>query len=152
MNNKLNNMVNQFLANNNTENEEELNKKMQDEISKLNFEKAKDINNDIVLLKSLSHKQDIINNAIVNIPFLAWINLDDENIKIYVIKGAKLLKSELIKVEDFELDNLIYTIKEQILRNEENIAEEVVDKYYIDFANILYSYIKSNKDINYKYI
>ena len=55
-------------------------------------------------------------------------------------------------VEDFELDNLIYTIKEQILRNEENIAEEVVDKYYIDFANILYSYIKSNKDINYKYI
>ena len=74
------------------------------------------------------------------------------NIKIYVIKGAKLLKSELIKVEDFELDNLIYTIKEQILRNEENIAEEVVDKYYIDFANILYSYIKSNKDINYKYI
>ena len=58
----------------------------------------------------------------------------------------------LPKVEDFELDNLIYTIKEQILRNEENIAEEVVDKYYIDFANILYSYIKSNKDINYKYI
>lgn len=38
-------------------------------------------------------------------PILAWINLDDENIKIYVIKGAKLLKSELIKVEDFELDN-----------------------------------------------
>lgn len=33
-----------------------LNKKMQDEISKLNFEKAKDINNDIALLKSLSHK------------------------------------------------------------------------------------------------
>lgn len=129
-----------------------LNKKMQDEISKLNFEKAKDINNDIVLLKSLSHKQDIINNANENKPILAWINLDDENIKIYVIKGAKLLKSELIKVEDFELDNLIYTIKEQILRNEENIAEEVVDKYYIDFANILYSYIKSNKDINYKYI
>ena len=129
-----------------------LNKKMQDEIRKLNFEKAKDINNDIVLLKSLSHKQDIINNANENKPILAWINLDDENIKIYVIKGAKLLKSELIKVEDFELDNLIYTIKEQILRNEENIAEEVVDKYYIDFANILYSYIKSNKDINYKYI
>ena len=38
-----------------------------------------------------------------------------KNIKIYVIKGAKLLKLELIKVEDFELDNLIYTIKEQIL-------------------------------------
>ena len=54
---------------------------MQDEISKLNFEKAKDINNDIVLLKSLSHKQDIINNANENKPILAWINLDDENIK-----------------------------------------------------------------------
>ena len=59
-----------------------LNKKMQDEISKLNFEKAKDINNDIVLLKSLSHKQDIINNANENKPILAWINFDDEIIKI----------------------------------------------------------------------
>ena len=54
-----------------------------------------------------------------------------------------------IRLDD---EKIIYTIKEQILRNEENIAEEVVDKYYIDFANILYSYIKSNKDINYKYI
>lgn len=36
MNNKLNNMVNQFLANNNTENEEELNKKLQEFIKKLN--------------------------------------------------------------------------------------------------------------------
>ena len=105
-----------------------LNKKMQDEISKLNFEKAKDINNDIVLLKSLSHKQDIINNANENKPILAWINLDDENIKIYVIKGAKLLKSELIKVEDFELDNLIYTIKEQkkiFIMREENIRKKL---------------------------
>ena len=66
--------------------------------------------------------------------------------------GFMVYTANDIKVEDFELDNLIYTIKEQILRNEENIAEEVVDKYYIDFANILYSYIKSNKDINYKYI
>lgn len=37
MNNKLNNMVNQFLANNNTENEEELNKKLQEFIKKLNI-------------------------------------------------------------------------------------------------------------------
>lgn len=129
-----------------------LNEKMQDEISNLNFEKAKDINHEIGLLKSLSHKQDIINNANENKLILAWINLNNENIKIYLIKGAKLLKSEIINIEDFELNNLIYKIKEKIIRNEENTDEELVDKYYIDFANIVYSYIKSNKDINYKYI
>lgn len=129
-----------------------LNKKMQDEISKLNFEKANDINNDIALLKSLSYKQNIINNANENNLILAWINLDNENIKIYIIKGAKLLKSEIIKIENFELNDLIYKIKENILKDNEDIDEEVVDKYYIDFANIVYSYIKNNKDINYKYI
>lgn len=129
-----------------------LNKKMQDEISKLNFEKANDINNDITLLKSLSYKQDIINNANENRLILAWINLDNENIKIYIIKGAKLLKSEIIKIEDFKLNDLIYKIKENILKKSENTDSEVVDKYYIDFANIVYSYIKSNKNINYEYI
>lgn len=129
-----------------------LNKKMQDEISKLNFEKANDINNDITLLKSLSYKQDIINNANENRLILAWINLDNENIKIYIIKGAKLLKSEIIKIEDFKLNDLIYKIKENILKKYENTDSEAVDKYYIDFANIVYSYIKSNKNINYEYI
>ena len=129
-----------------------LNKKMQDEISKLNFEKANDINHDISLLKSLSYKQNIINNANENKLILAWINLDNENIKIYIIKGAKLLKSEIIKIENFELNDLIYKIKENILKDNEDLDEEVVDKYYIDFANIVYSYIKNNKDINYKYI
>ena len=129
-----------------------LNKKMQDEISKLNFEKANDINHDISLLKSLSYKQNIINNANENKLILAWINLDNENIKIYIIKGAKLLKSEIIKIENFKLNDLIYKIKENILKDNEDIDEEVVDKYYIDFANIVYSYIKNNKDINYKYI
>ena len=129
-----------------------LNKKMQDEISKLNFEKANDINHDISLLKSLSYKQNIINNANENKLILAWINLDNENIKKYIIKGAKLLKSEIIKIENFKLNDLIYKIKENILKDNEDIDEEVVDKYYIDFANIVYSYIKNNKDINYKYI
>ena len=129
-----------------------LNKKMQDEISKLNFEKANDINHDISLLKSLSYKQNIINNANENKLILAWINLDNENIKIYIIKGAKLLKSEIIKIENFKLNDLIYKINENILKDNEDIDEEVVDKYYIDFANIVYSYIKNNKDINYKYI
>ena len=125
-----------------------LNKKMQDEISKLNFEKANDINHDISLLKSLSYKQNIINNANENKLILAWINLDNENIKIYIIKGAKLLKSEIIKIENFKLNDLIYKIKENILKDNEDIDEEVVDKYYIDFANIVYSYIKNNKDKN----
>ena len=64
----------------------------------------------------------------------------------------KLLKSEIIKIENFKLNDLIYKIKENILKDNEDIDEEVVDKYYIDFANIVYSYIKNNKDINYKYI
>ena len=116
------------------------------------MKKANDINHDISLLKSLSYKQNIINNANENKLILAWINLDNENIKIYIIKGAKLLKSEIIKIENFKLNDLIYKIKENILKDNEDIDEEVVDKYYIDFANIVYSYIKNNKDINYKYI
>lgn len=128
-----------------------LSEKMQEEINKLDFEKAKAINEDITLLKCLSYKQNIINNVNENKPILAWINLDNKKIKIYLIKGAKLLKSKTINIEDFEINNLINTVNNKELKEESN-SDEVVDKYYIDFANIVYSYIKSNKDINYKYI
>lgn len=149
-NNIIENIINDL--NNSSENLIKiLSEKMQEEINKLDFEKAKAINEDITLLKCLSYKQNIINNVNENKPILAWINLDNKKIKIYLIKGAKLLKSKTINIEDFEINNLINTVNNKELKEESN-SDEVVDKYYIDFANIVYSYIKSNKDINYKYI
>ncbi len=118
---------------------------MKSEINKLNFEKAANIKEDIDSVNILFNRQDIINNITKNESILAWINLD-ENYKIYVIQNGKLIKSEIIKCIEFDnLDKEKY-YKENKVKSEEN---KIIDKFDIDFINIIYSYIRYNKDIKY---
>ena len=143
-----NNIINNIISDLNLETKnivKILEDNMKSEINKLNFEKAANIKEDIDSVNILFNRQDIINNITKNESILAWINLDG-NYKIYVIQNGKLIKSEIIKCIEFDnLDKEKY-YKENKVKSEEN---KIIDKFDIDFINIIYSYIRYNKDIKY---
>ncbi|MGL5314796.1 MAG: GIY-YIG nuclease family protein [Peptostreptococcaceae bacterium] len=124
---------------------------MQEEISKLNFEKASQIKNNLDKINSLLNKQETINNSIKNEVILAWIKLNSDDYKVYVIKRGKLIKSEVMKIDIFNTRDKEDYIKKSIAKenNEISINKNIIDKYEIDFINIIYSYIKYNEDIDF---
>lgn len=130
-----------------------LNKDMQTEVEKLNFEKAAQIKQNIDSIKSLFNRQNIINNNLVKGNILSWIKLDEEKYKVYVIKNGLLIYSEYIQIDKFEkLDKeKFFTDKINNLNIENNIYGKniIIDKLNIDHVNIIYSYIKYNNEINY---
>lgn len=131
-----------------------LQEEMNDEIGKLNFEKASMINQKMDRLKSLFNRQNMINNSFENDSIIAWVNLDNENYKIYIIKNAMLIKSEIISKDKFDgIDKIKYFKNE--FKNTKNHLEEtktLIDKFDIDYVNIIYSYIKYSDEIEHMII
>jgi len=127
-----------------------LNENMKKEINNLNFEKAAIIKEDIDKIKSLLNKQEVINDSLDDKNIIAWIDLDEFNYKVYVINKGKVLVSEIIKKDIFDnIDKERYL--DDYIRYNTNykIDKTSIDKYDIDFINIVYNYIKYNKDIKF---
>lgn len=124
---------------------------MQEEIRKLNFERASQIKNNLDKLNSFINKQETINNIIKNEVILAWIKLNKYDYKVYVIKRGKLIKSEIMKIDIFNTIDKNNYIKKLISEKNDEISmdKNIIDKYEIDFINIIYSYIKYNRDIDF---
>ena len=133
-----------------TSNENIINKlkeKMNLEISNLNFEKASIINDKINSIKSILNKQDVISKSIDNRIYFVWIDID-ENVKCYLIQSAKIIKSEVIDKTLFNnMDKYKY-----IDENKIDIKSSEIDKYDMDFINIIYGYIENEKNISGKII
>ena len=125
MNNKLNNMVNQFLANNNTENEEELNKKLQEFIKKLNtneieynntplddayelLEKAEEAKTEKLAIKYAKKAYEICPDCFDAILF--QVNLEDDPLKRWDLlnKGLEKERKRLENANFFQQDNIGY--------------------------------------------
>ncbi|WP_052356800.1 GIY-YIG nuclease family protein [[Clostridium] dakarense] len=127
-----------------------LENKMQDEILKLNFEKASIINNKIDLLKSFLSKQNIINTMNKKERIFAWIKLNENKYKVYIIEYGILKSSKIVETKNFDLINindLITEMKEKDIEPKEK--QNLINKDDIDFINIIYSYIKNHEEINY---
>ncbi|MBO3443518.1 GIY-YIG nuclease family protein [Clostridium sp. CCUG 7971] len=127
-----------------------LENKMQDEILKLNFEKASVISNKIDLLKSFLSKQNIINTMNKKERIFAWIKLKENKIKVYIIEYGILKSSKIVETKNFNLINindLITEMQEKDINPKEK--QNLINKDDIDFINIIYSYIKNNEEINY---
>lgn len=135
-----------------------LQNKMEEEINKLNFEKAQEIKSNIDKVNSLFNKIEIIDNS-MNEDILAWIKLNEKQYKIYVIRRGNLIKDEIMDIDLFNnidknkyLDENLkkYELENMNVQSNDNIQiNNTIDKYDIDFINIIYSYIKYNKDIEY---
>ena len=126
-----------------------LESKMQEEISTLNFEKACEIKGSIDLVKSIMSKQYMINNINKQETILAWINIESNEYKIYLIKGGKVIDSKKIrinKISDEEIKEEILKIYKDLLNNKNDTCK-ILDKEDIDYINIIHSYIKYNKSI-----
>lgn len=154
-----NNIINKLITDlNNTNSEvlENLNLQMKAEVENLNFEKALQIKEDIDKLKSLFNKQNIIKNSFEYDNILAWINLECNRYKIYIFKNGLLVHSEIMLCIDFESIDKVeyyYNYFDKTNINESINQEDVlVDKLDIDYVNIIYSYIKYNKDVSYTVI
>lgn len=126
-----------------------LQEEMNDEIGKLNFEKASMINQKMDRLKSLFNRQNMINNSFENDSIIAWVNLDNDNYKVYIIKNAMLVKSDVILKEEFNSIDKIKYFKSEAKNIDNNIEENkiLIDKFDIDYVNIIYSYIKYSNEI-----
>lgn len=134
----------------------DLDLQMKEEVASLNFEKALQIKENIDKLKSLFNKQNIIKSSFESDNILAWINLDNDSCKVYIFKNGLLEHSQIMLRRDFDFfdkKEYYYSCINNICKNQiRNKEEGRVDKLYIDYVNIIYSYIKYNKDVNYEVI
>lgn len=123
---------------------------MQKEITNLNFEKAAQLQDSIQKIKSIMNKQKIINDSSNNQKILAWININDNNdYKIYAIQNGKLVKSEIIDSDKLNNLNKEKYLEDILNESDEKDFDKEIEKFDIDFINIIYNYIKYNKDIKY---
>ncbi|MGL5345767.1 MAG: GIY-YIG nuclease family protein [Peptostreptococcaceae bacterium] len=127
---------------------EALQETLQIEIKNLNFEKAAQIQDSIQKINRLLNRQAIINNSDKEI--LAWIKIsDNSDYKLYVIKNGRLIKSEIINYNTLNtLDKEKY-LKITLEKYKDEDENKEIEKSDIDFINIIYNYIKYNKDIEY---
>lgn len=126
-----------------------LEEKMVEESSKLNFEKAMEIKNNMELLKSISYKQSTFYLFEKNPKLLLWIKINDKNYKLYLINKIHVEFTQIINVDEFDAEKrnaLINRIEKFKLNNKD---DNLYDKSYIDYINIIYSYIYKNEKINY---
>lgn len=134
----------------------ELQTQMKVEIDNLNFEKASQIKQNIDKVKSLYNKQNIIKSSYESENIIAWIKLNEEKYKVYIFRKGLLVYSEYISCISFDSMNKEEYYYLCINKIDDNMKEYkvggFVHKSQIDYVNIIYSYIKHNKDINYNII
>lgn len=125
---------------------------MKSEINLLNFEKASELKENIDMINTLFNKQSIINETIYKENILAWIKINCEYYKVYIIKNGKLVDYEILEIKQFEklekkeyFFNKINLLEQKMLSNRKTINE----KYELDFIIIINSYIKHNNEITY---
>lgn len=132
----------------------ELNYKMEKEITLLNFEQANEIKKYIDLISSILKKQKIINKLNENKDILAWISLNENVYKLYLIINGSIVYSEIIditKINNNFKNELILNISIKKIKYKENSMKKI-DKSNIDYINIIYNYIEKSEDISYIYI
>ena len=127
----------------------ELENEMITQSSLLNFEKAMEIKSNMDLLKSTSEKQKTFDLFRNNCKFVLWMKMNENNYKLYFINNVKVEYSQIINKEEFDekkKSEIIKKIEEFKLNKNDKI---VYDKSYIDYINIIYSYIHKSEKIDY---
>ena len=116
----------------------------------LSFEKAKLIRDTINNLSIITSLQGVIHLA-KEMKSIIVINRIDENfLKIFCIKGNKILYKEKIKLEEFYRDLSVNAVKIKSIFLGNSMDTLSLTKEDIDEANIIYSYIKNkNKNLNF---
>lgn len=129
----------------------DLNNKMIEATKDLNFESASKYRDEIECIKAIIQKSETINYIKESKILLVKSNADEHHEKIYILKGANVLYSELINTEDTKNCNFENELLDKINIFTNTYYKKEIDyikKEEVDIANIIYSYIKFNKDCN----
>lgn len=131
---------------------EEMTQQMQDAADRFDYKLAGKLKGNIDAINSLIYKENVIDFTEDNQNIAVIEVLDSSSIKLFLIKGNKILYSEKHILNSTKAGLLIDKIKKAILSHfkihftQSTIA---VSKDDIDEAQIIYSYLRSN---NCKYI
>jgi excinuclease ABC subunit C len=117
----------------------------------LNFEDAQMCKDYISTLKYLSVNQKVINETYKGRNIIACEKIENNKVKIFLIKGNNIVYSEIIDKCKHNIKILSAKLKYYIMCYFNNDIENVVlEKADIDEAIIIYSYLKSkNNNIEY---
>lgn len=116
----------------------------------LNFEEAQIYKDYISTLKYLSINQKVINETYKGKNIVACEKIENNKVKIFLIKGNSILYSEVVDKCKYNIKVLNAKLKYYIVSYFNKDIEIILDKEDIDEAIIIYSYLKSkNNNIEY---
>lgn len=129
-------------------------KKMDEASSKLDFKLAATHRDQIASIKHVLRIQKIINNSKGNTNILALESIDGTKVKVFFIKGNILVNVELLQLGVLQNKNVVTKLKQLCARNFSKIDYSEyadINRKNIDEVLIISSYLK-NKKKNVHYI
>lgn len=146
--NHIDNIV-RFLEGNDNAPVKDLNDKMKSAVYNLDFEKAAQYRDQIRGIRHVLNKQRIIKASRYARNILAAEKLKEGGVKLFLIKGNKLLHTELINFFEYnnitleeKLEELIMTYFKAYKKDrEDSLSQEDIDE-----AQIIYSYLKNKNN------
>lgn len=129
--------------------------KMESASEKLDFSEAAKYRDYISAINYLIKKQEVVRYYGRNRNIVVTEQLMDKTMKIYFIKGSKVIYKEKLNIDEYNFEVTKDSIKERILTCFAEIPKKElgeINKERIDEAQIVYSYLKNNKDCRYTVI
>ncbi|MDS0524700.1 UvrB/UvrC motif-containing protein [Clostridium sp. SHJSY1] len=132
-------------------------KEIEDEMNKaainFDFELAAKYRDYIKLVRHFINYAEITNFIESNKNIVLMEHLNDEEIKVFLIRYNKVIFSKIYKLSNFTKSEIKYILKSEIVTNFTEVSkrETNIGKDEIDEVNIIYNYLKS-KNTACKYI
>lgn len=139
--------ISAFLNGNDKSLVNDIEKEMLSACEKFDFEAAARYRDLIASVNYLLNKEKVISFTELNQNIVMFEKLDEDNIKVFLIKRNKVLFSSKYDVKKTEISELITIIKENILIYFNNCVDFLpleLSKNELDESEIIYSYLKSN--------
>lgn len=140
--------IRQLLNGNNRTAVQELSNRMDTAVENLNFEKAARYRAYLLGLRHVIGKQRLVLSSIKNRNILAVEFIDTELVKLFLIKGNKMLYRKVFNVVTADISqlrqDLNQIIRDKFLTENSGVVSELT-QHDIDEAQIIYSYLKKNR-------
>ena len=125
---------------------EEMKQKMVDASLNFDFETAAKYRDNLDAIRSLIYKEKVVEFTEANKNIVILETLNDKILKLFLIKGNKVLFSEKYNAKNLFLEQLVKIIKTNVLTsfNADSNTNIEVSRDDIDEAQIIYSYLKGS--------
>jgi excinuclease ABC subunit C len=126
--------------------------RMQDAAERLDFDKAAKYRDDIFALNHIINKQRVISFTQRTRNILALENIDEAIVKIFLLNDSRLLYEEKLEVSNLSKKAYKTHMKDIIkkyFRPNTLKQSKKINKYDIDQAQIVFSYLQNSKDCLY---